>query len=139
MTSNHNNCWWGKAGANAKRSNQNTCSEVGHALLTGLGRRTFFELRFCDLGDKKCLHRVEREEQVFGPILHLRELLPFAEHTQTLQSDTMSMCLVVPALLDLLSHLADYEENTSHRDLAGLALKMKGGIRYRFACILDPI
>ncbi|XP_024135954.1 uncharacterized protein LOC112151330 [Oryzias melastigma] len=65
-------------------------------------------------------------------------LLPFAEHTQTLQSDTMSMSLVVPALLDLLSHLTDFEENTSYRDLATLAGKMKGGIRLRFACMLDP-
>ena len=29
-------------------------------------------------------------------------LLPFAEHTKTLQSDTMSMSLAVPALFDLL-------------------------------------
>ncbi|XP_017293396.1 uncharacterized protein LOC108248867 [Kryptolebias marmoratus] len=65
-------------------------------------------------------------------------LLPFAEHTQTLQSDTMSMSLVVPALFDLLSHLSDFEENTTHRDLVALARKMKGSINQRFAWILDP-
>ncbi|XP_041837640.1 E3 SUMO-protein ligase ZBED1-like [Melanotaenia boesemani] len=65
-------------------------------------------------------------------------LLPFAEHTQTLQSDTMSMSLVVPALFDLLSYLADFEENTSYQDLATLAGKMKGSINLRFAHILDP-
>lgn len=65
-------------------------------------------------------------------------LLPFAEHTQTLQSDTMSMSLVVPALLDLLSHLADFEETTSHRDLATLSRKMKGSVNQRFAWLLDP-
>ncbi|XP_028297947.1 uncharacterized protein LOC114460108 [Gouania willdenowi] len=65
-------------------------------------------------------------------------LLPFAEHTQTLQSDTMSMCLVVPALLDLLSHLDDFKENTSYRDLGTLAEKMKVSINLRFAYILDP-
>ncbi|XP_028281080.1 zinc finger BED domain-containing protein 4-like [Parambassis ranga] len=65
-------------------------------------------------------------------------LLPFAEHTQTLQSDTMSMSLVVPALFDLLSHLADFEESTSHRDLAALAWKMTGSMNQRFAWILDP-
>lgn len=65
-------------------------------------------------------------------------LLPFAEHTQTLQSDTMSMSLVVPAIFDLLSHLPDFEENTSHRDLDALAQKMKRSMNQRFAWILDP-
>ena len=51
-------------------------------------------------------------------------LLPFAEHTKTLQSDTTSMSLVVPALFDLLSHLTDFAENTRYRDLAILAKKM---------------
>lgn len=65
-------------------------------------------------------------------------LLPFAEHTQTLQSDTMSMSLVVPALFDLLSHLTDFEDNTNHRDLAALARKMIGSMNQRFAWCLDP-
>ncbi|XP_037397134.1 uncharacterized protein LOC119264046 [Pygocentrus nattereri] len=63
-------------------------------------------------------------------------LLPFAEHTQALQSDTMS--LVVPALFDLLNRLSDFEESASHRDLATLARKMKGSVSQRFAWILDP-
>lgn len=65
-------------------------------------------------------------------------LLPFAEHTKTLQSDTMSMSLVVPALFDLLSHIADFEQNTHYRDLATLAQKMKGNVNQRFAGLLDP-
>ena len=65
-------------------------------------------------------------------------LMPFAEHTQTLQSDTMSMSLVVPAIFDLLSHLTDFEENTNHRGLAALAQKMERNINQRFAWILDP-
>ncbi|KAK7912336.1 hypothetical protein WMY93_012547 [Mugilogobius chulae] len=65
-------------------------------------------------------------------------LLPFAEHTQTLQSDTMSMSLVVPALFDLLSHLSDFEQNTDHRDFANLACKMKMNLNQRFAWVLDP-
>lgn len=64
-------------------------------------------------------------------------LLPFAEHTQTLQSDTMSMSLIVPAILDLVSHLTEFEEKTPHRDFAGLARKMKGSINQRFAWVLD--
>lgn len=64
-------------------------------------------------------------------------LLPFAEHTQTLQSDTMSMSLIVPALLDLHSHLTDFEENTNHRDFATLARKMKVNLNQRFAWVLD--
>ncbi|PIO30111.1 hypothetical protein AB205_0112380, partial [Aquarana catesbeiana] len=39
-------------------------------------------------------------------------LLPFAEHTKTLQSDTMSMALAVSALFDLLSHLEDFKQKT---------------------------
>lgn len=65
-------------------------------------------------------------------------LLPFAEHTKTLQSDTMSMSLVVPALYDLLSHLADFEKNTTYRDLSTLAPKMKTSVNQRFAWLLDP-
>uniref|UniRef100_A0A8C6P0M1 Uncharacterized protein n=1 Tax=Nothobranchius furzeri TaxID=105023 RepID=A0A8C6P0M1_NOTFU len=68
----------------------------------------------------------------------MQELLqPFAEHTQTLQSDTMSMSLILPALFDLLSHLADVEQNTS-RDVAALARKMEGNVNQRFAWVLDP-
>lgn len=37
-------------------------------------------------------------------------LLPFAEHTQMLQIDTMSLCLVVPALLDLSAHLSEFPQ-----------------------------
>lgn len=65
-------------------------------------------------------------------------LLPFAEHTQTLQSDTMSMSLVVPALFDLLSHLTDFEQNTDHWDFANFARKMKVSVNQRFAWVLDP-
>ncbi|XP_053549013.1 E3 SUMO-protein ligase ZBED1-like [Bombina bombina] len=64
-------------------------------------------------------------------------LLPFAEHTKTLQSDTMSMSLVVPALFDLLSHLDDFKQNTSYQDLATIAQKMKGNVNQRFASFLD--
>ncbi|XP_029959965.1 zinc finger BED domain-containing protein 4-like isoform X2 [Salarias fasciatus] len=65
-------------------------------------------------------------------------LLLFAEHTQTLQSDTMSMSLIVPAVLDLVSHLADFEQNTNHRDFAALARKAKLNLKQRFAWVLDP-
>ncbi|XP_028297847.1 uncharacterized protein LOC114459884 [Gouania willdenowi] len=64
-------------------------------------------------------------------------LLPFAEHTKTLQSDTSSMSLVVPALFDLLSHLTDFAESTRYRDLATLAEKMRANLNQRFACFLD--
>ncbi|XP_056323703.1 zinc finger BED domain-containing protein 4-like [Danio aesculapii] len=64
-------------------------------------------------------------------------LLPFAEHTKTLQSDTTSMSLVVPALFDLLTHLTDFAVNTRYRDLATLADKMRSNLNQRFACILD--
>lgn len=64
-------------------------------------------------------------------------LLPFAEQTKTLQSDTASMSLVVPALFDLLSRLTDFAENTRYRDLATLAEKMRSNLNQRFACLLD--
>lgn len=35
-------------------------------------------------------------------------LLPFAEHTKSLESDTQSLSLVVPALLDLKNHLSEF-------------------------------
>lgn len=67
-------------------------------------------------------------------------LLPFAEHTQMLQSDTISLSLVVPALLDLSAHLTEFSQThgTSYRDLASLAQKMKANMGQRFSCFLDP-
>lgn len=67
-------------------------------------------------------------------------LLPFAEHTKMLQSDTMSLSLVVPALLDLTAHLSQFHQSTGYRDLAGLAQKMKANMeQQRFSCFLDPM
>ncbi|XP_041960097.1 zinc finger BED domain-containing protein 4-like isoform X1 [Alosa sapidissima] len=67
-------------------------------------------------------------------------LLPFAEHTQMLQSDTMSLSLVVPALLDLNAHLSEFPhtEASGYRDLASLAQMMKADMKQRFGCFLDP-
>ena len=65
-------------------------------------------------------------------------LLPFAEHTKMLQSDTMSLSLVVPALLDLSAHLCEFPPDSSYRDLASLAHKMKANMDKRFSCFLDP-
>lgn len=64
-------------------------------------------------------------------------LLPSAEQTKTLQSDTMFMFLVVPALYKLLSHLADFEKNTTYRVFFTLAQKMKTSVNRRFAWLLD--
>ena len=66
-------------------------------------------------------------------------LLPFAEHTKMLQSDTTSLSLVVPALLDLSAHLSQFPQGTGYRDLAGLAQKMKANMEQRFSCFLDPM
>ena len=38
-----------------------------------------------------------------------RGQLPLAEHTKMLWSDTMSLSLVVPALLDLTSHFYEFD------------------------------
>lgn len=65
-------------------------------------------------------------------------LLPFAEHTKTLQSDTMSLSLIVPALLDLTTHLSQFSQESPHRDLRGLADKMKGNLKNRFRRFLVP-
>ena len=65
-------------------------------------------------------------------------LLPFAEHTKMLQSDTMSLSLVLPALLDLSAHLCEFPPDSSYRDLASLAHKMKANMDKRFSCFLDP-
>lgn len=70
----------------------------------------------------------------------LRDLLiPFAEHTQLLQSDTQSLSLVVPALLDLQGHLSEFPhaQGSSFKDLASLAIKMKANMDKRFSCFLD--
>lgn len=67
-------------------------------------------------------------------------LLPFAEHTQMLQSDTQSLSLVLPALLDLHGHLSEFPhvQGSSFRDLAFLAKKMRTNMDKRFSCFLDP-
>ncbi|XP_067246832.1 zinc finger BED domain-containing protein 4-like [Chanodichthys erythropterus] len=70
----------------------------------------------------------------------LRDLLiPFAEHTQLLQSDTQSLSLVVPAILDLQGHLSEFPhaQGSSFKDLASLAIKMKANMDKRFSCFLD--
>ncbi|XP_061597539.1 uncharacterized protein LOC133460781 [Cololabis saira] len=66
-------------------------------------------------------------------------LLPFAEHTQMLQSDTQSLSLVGPALLDLQGHLSEFPhaQGSSFKDLASLAEKMKANMDKRFSCFLD--
>ncbi|KAI9543617.1 hypothetical protein NQZ68_008664 [Dissostichus eleginoides] len=67
-------------------------------------------------------------------------LLPFAEHSQMLQSDTMSLSLVLPALLDLNAHLSEFPEaqGSCYRDLASLSQTMKENMGQRFSCFLDP-
>lgn len=70
----------------------------------------------------------------------VRDLLsPFADHTQMLQSDTVSLSLVVPALLDLQAHLSDYPhaQGSNFKDLASLAKKMKANMDQRISCFLD--
>jgi hypothetical protein len=70
----------------------------------------------------------------------VKELLsPFAEHTQMLQSDTQSLSLVIPALLDLQAHLSDILDEQGHtfKDLGSLAVKMRANIELRFGCFLD--
>lgn len=66
-------------------------------------------------------------------------LLPFAEHTRMLQSDTQSLSLVVPALLDLQVHLTEFPhgQGASFKDLSSLATKMKVNMDKRFSCFLD--
>lgn len=66
-------------------------------------------------------------------------LLPFAEHTKVLESDTNSLSLVVPALLDLRNHLSEFSlaHARSYRDAATLAQKMSANMEQRFSCFLD--
>ncbi|XP_057691466.1 zinc finger BED domain-containing protein 4-like [Corythoichthys intestinalis] len=67
-------------------------------------------------------------------------LLPFAEHTQMLQSDTQSLSLVLPALLDLQGHLSEFPhtQGSNFKDLACLATKMKANMDNLFRRFLDP-
>ncbi|ROL48799.1 hypothetical protein DPX16_23449 [Anabarilius grahami] len=70
----------------------------------------------------------------------LRDLLiPFAEHTQLLHSDTQSLSFVVPAILDLQGHLSEFPhaQGSSFKDLASLAIKIKANMDKRFSCFLD--
>ena len=66
-------------------------------------------------------------------------LLPFAEHTKMLESDTQSLSLVVPALLDLKNHLSEFSlaHARSYRDAATLAQKMLSNMEKRFSIFLD--
>ena len=68
----------------------------------------------------------------------LKDLL-FAEHTKVLESDTNSLSLVVPALLDLRNHLSEFSlaHARSYRDAATLAQKMSANMEQRFSCFLD--
>ncbi|XP_041823592.1 zinc finger BED domain-containing protein 4-like [Melanotaenia boesemani] len=73
-------------------------------------------------------------------VVILRDLLlPFAEHTKVLESDTSCLSLVVPALMDLKSHLSEFSQThaRSYRDLASLAQKMSDNLLERFTHFLD--
>jgi len=71
-------------------------------------------------------------------LMTLKELLlPFAEHTKLLQSDTMSLSLVVPAIVDLITHLSECFHSTSHKDLTALSHRMKVNMVERFSCFMD--
>lgn len=65
--------------------------------------------------------------------------LSFAEHTQMMQSETIYLSLVVPALLDLRAHLSEFPhaQGSSHTDITSLAQKMKANLDKRFSCFLD--
>ena len=54
-----------------------------------------------------------------------------------LQSDTQSLSLVVPALLDLQGHLTEFSRAQGAKDLSSLAKKMKTSMDKRFSCFLD--
>lgn len=66
-------------------------------------------------------------------------LLPFAEHTKVLQSDTSCLSLVVPALLDLKCHLVNFSlaHGRNYRDAVTLAQKMSTNMDERFGRFLD--
>jgi len=57
---------------------------------------------------------------------------PFATHTDLLQTDAVSLCYVLPSILDLECHLQQFTSATS------LTRAMIIDIRHRFAQILDP-
>ncbi|KAJ8376823.1 hypothetical protein SKAU_G00074030 [Synaphobranchus kaupii] len=67
-------------------------------------------------------------------------LLPFAEHTNMLQSDTNSLSLVVPALLDLKIHLSQFSQAQirTYKHLAVLAKKIAANMEQRFSCFICP-
>ncbi|XP_077392118.1 zinc finger BED domain-containing protein 4-like isoform X2 [Festucalex cinctus] len=77
------------------------------------------------------------EWQKIGMLKHL--LLPFAEHTKSLKSDTQSLSLVVPALLDLKNHLSEFclAHGRTYKDAAILAQKMLSSMDRRFRVFLD--
>lgn len=66
-------------------------------------------------------------------------LLPFAEHTRSLESDTQSLSLVVPALLDLKNHLTEFSlaHGRTYKDAAALAQKMLSSMDRRLSVFLD--
>lgn len=69
----------------------------------------------------------------------LKDLLfPFAEHARSLQSDTMSLSLVLPALQDLSAHLSDSIRSNQHKDHIALSNKMKINLEERFRRFVDP-
>jgi len=66
-------------------------------------------------------------------------LLPFAEHTKSLESYTQSLSLVVPALLDLKNHLLEFSiaHGQTYKDAATLTQKMLSSMDRRFSVFLD--
>ncbi len=65
--------------------------------------------------------------------------MPFAEQTKVLKKDTNSLLFVVPALLDLRSHLSEFSltHARSYRNIITLAQKMSANMDQRFSCFLD--
>ncbi|CAB1425009.1 unnamed protein product, partial [Pleuronectes platessa] len=98
---------------------------------------------------KDCLTRWSSSYQMISRLLEVKDStvrvadgmdwdFPQPKHTKMLQSDSMSLSLVVPALLDLSAHLSQFLQGTAYRDLDFLAQKMKANTEQRFSCFLDP-
>lgn len=55
-----------------------------------------------------------------------------------LQSDTVSLSLVIPALVNVTVHLSKFSQSKGYKGLAALSLRMKANVAQRFSHFLEP-
>ena len=66
-------------------------------------------------------------------------LNPFADHTNLLERDVVILSSVIPAIMDLNSHLLQFQNQTAvDNNMSEHAVTLLSSLRLRFKKLMDP-